>query len=73
MPLAQTSHKHSSIPEKDTDAAAKTTASDHSGDDWANGLTLEKLRAEVDSDLAAGDQNTAYDRTSIVKLKLAEQ
>ncbi|KAF2139952.1 uncharacterized protein K452DRAFT_289332 [Aplosporella prunicola CBS 121167] len=66
VPLAQTSHKHPSITEKDTDAAAKTTASDHSGDDWASGLTLEKLRAEVDGDLAAGDQNTAYDRKSKV-------
>lgn len=57
IPLAQ-AQRHNSITSKEKPDDSSRTSSDGP----VTGLTVEALRAEVDSDLAAGGHDTAYDR-----------
>lgn len=61
IPLAQ-AQRHNSITSKEKpDDSSRASSDGQSG----AALTVEALRAEVDSDLAAGGHDTAYDRESI--------
>lgn len=77
VPLQQAHHRASvsSIPGRRASVASSSPRSDEKDEEKRDsdsthavttGLTLEMLKAEVDSDLAAADMNTPYDRKSKV-------
>lgn len=61
IPLAQ-AQRHNSVTSKEKPEDDSSRAS--SDGVVGTGLTVEALRAEVDTDLAAGGHDTAYDRKS---------
>lgn len=63
IPLAQ-AQRHNSITSKEKQDDSSRASSD--GPVSSSALTVEALRAEVDSDVAAGGHDTAYDRKSKV-------
>ena len=62
VPLAQAQRRNSTTSkEKHDDSSRASSDGVHSG----SAMTIEDLRAEIDSDLAAGGHDTAYDRKLI--------
>lgn len=62
IPLAQ-AHRRNSTASKEKHDDSSRASSD--GVQSGSAMTIEDLRAEIDSDLAAGGHDTAYDRESI--------
>ena len=62
IPLAQ-AHRRNSTTSKEKHDDSSRASSD--GVQSGSAMTIEDLRAEIDSDLAAGGHDTAYDRESI--------
>lgn len=67
IPLAQ-AQRHNSITSKEKQDDSSRASSD--GPVSSSALTVEALRAEVDSDIAAGGHDTAYDRKLMLSLRL---
>lgn len=62
VPLAQAQRRNSTTSkEKHDDSSRASSDGVHSG----SAMTIEDLRAEIDSDLASGGHDTAYDRKLI--------
>lgn len=65
IPLAQAQRRNSTTSKEKTDDSSRASSDGvHSG----SAMTIEDLRAEIDSDLAAGGHDTAYDRESLSQL-----
>lgn len=65
IPLAQAQRRNSTTSKEKNDDSSRASSD---GVQSGSGRTLEDLRAEIDSDLAAGGHDTAYDRKSIPEL-----
>lgn len=64
IPLAQAQRRNSTTSKEKTDDSSRASSDGvHSG----SAMTIEDLRAEIDSDLAAGGHDTAYDRELLLQ------
>ncbi|EGE84253.1 hypothetical protein BDDG_07198 [Blastomyces dermatitidis ATCC 18188] len=76
VPLAQAQHKNPASPTNSgdgkSDNVAEKGSSSSLSDQQYSGLTLDAIRAEVESDVATSGSDTAYDRKSKV-INLAVQ
>ena len=62
IPLAQAQRRNSTTSKEKHDDSSRASSD---GVQSGSAMTIEDLRAEIDSDLAAGGHDTAYDRELI--------
>lgn len=63
VPLSQAVHRNSTTSKEKRDDSSRD-----SNDGVQTGMTIEDLRAEIDSDEQAGGHDTAYDRELLLEL-----